>query len=412
LFTLAKKLAPICAAAAMVAATLAPGGAPAHAASKFNLTIYTFWDPTEVGTLQSLANGWAAQNGGTVRIVHDAGKFQDFITLAHSGKAPDAIFGIPDDNIGTFVQAGLVAPVPAGAFDAGAVVPPAVQAVTLRGKQYAVPLMFETYTLVYNKKLIPAAPKTFESLLATASTFPNSRGKNYGFLYDVTNFYYAYSFIRGFGGYVFKPTNNGLDVNDIGLGNAGTIKAFTFFQSLVQRHIIPADVTYAVAQGLFQKGQLAAFIDGSWDIAANRKALGSNFAAAPLPTLSGAGAPRPFAGVQVGFVAAGSQNKVLTFSLLKYMAAHISTPDNQASGRLPVRTADLNSSAFKKDPIVQVYATQALAGDTLPNVPEMSTVWTPGLNAISLVITGKSTPSAAAANLLKAVRQSIAQQNQ
>lgn len=413
LFTLIKKVAPLCAAVALVAATITPSfAAHPRTGNKFSLVVYSHLTTAEVKVIQNLASQWAYQNGGSVHVVADTGTFQSFNTLSRSGRPPDAMFGIPDDNYGTFVKGGLVASVPSGTFNPDDYVPAALPAVTLNGTQYAVPLMLDTYTLVYNKKLVKTAPKSFDQLVKIAQGFPNTNGKTFGFMYDPTNFYFSYAFIRGCGGYVFKQSGANVDTGNIGLNNAGAVKALTFLQQLTQKYkLIPANPNGNIIGSLFQKGQLAMWIDGDWDISVNHKALGANFGAAPLPNVPGCGAPHPFAGVQVAFVNALSKNQALTWQLIKWLLPRFSMPDFQASGRIPARKADLNNSVFKKDPILSAYAKSALAGDPLPNVPEMQAVWTPAANAITLLIQGKATPQTAANNMVTQIKQGIAVQH-
>lgn len=413
MFRVVKKFAPLCAAIAVIATTITPHvEARTRAGAGFNLLVWSHLQPSELKVLQQYATVWAHKNGGTVKVLADpTTSFQGFAQVARSNKGPDAYVGIPDDNIGTFQLANLLSPVPAGTYDPKAYVPAANQAVTFRGQAYAVPLMLDTYTLVYNKKLVPTPPTTFDQLVKIARTFPNKRGGTYGFLYDVTAIYYSYAFLRGCGGYIFQRSGATVDTTNIGLDNAGSIKALTVLRDLVQKDkLIPSDVTYNIANSFFDKGQVGMFIDGDWDIGIHQAALGAkNFGAALLPAMPGCGAPHPFAGVQVGFVSAYSHNQALTWSLVKYLQQSISLPDFRASGRIPAKLADLDSRAVQSNPIYAVYAKAALSGDPLPNVPEMSAVWTPALNAITEVIRGKSSPSVGAANMVKQIKQGIAQ---
>jgi len=64
---------------------------------------------------------------------------------------------------------------------------------------------------------------------------------------------------------------------------------------------------------------------------------------------------------------------------------------------------------LKSDPIFAPYIAEALAGDPLPNVPEMGQVWTPAANNIDLVLTGKETPSQAATTMVSQIKKGIAQ---
>ncbi len=408
--TFAKKIVPVYITVLMTIATITPGfAAHSHAGSKFSMLVYTRWGPSEVPLLQGLANQWAARNGGAVKVVRDSlASASAFKTLADSNRAPDMYVGLSDEYLGPYQRSGLLAPVPNGAFDPTTAIPAAVQSVTYGGKRYAAPLTFETYTLVYNKKLVPTPPKTFDGLIATALTFPNKKGGAVGFLYAATNLYFSYAFIRGFGGYVFKPTPNGLNVSDIGLDNAGTVAALSFVRGLVQKGVVPADADYNTAQTLFEQGKLGMFVDGSWNIAANRRALGRDFAAAPWPALPNGATPRSFVDVQVGFVNARSHQKDRAFSLLTYLASTVGIPDNRTTGRLPVRKADLAQAPFKTDQVISAYVTSALLGDPMPNVPEISQVWTPSYNNLSLVVTGKETPKAAADTMTKQIKAGIA----
>jgi arabinogalactan oligomer/maltooligosaccharide transport system substrate-binding protein len=413
MFCLVKKFGPLCAAIALIATIASPHvEARSRVGSGVSLLVWTNLEPSELKVAQEYANGWAGKNGASVKVLNNpSGTFQGFAQVARSGKGPDVQWGIPDDNIGTFQLAGLLAPVPSGIYNPKEFVPVANQAVTFQGQAYAVPVMLDTYTLVYNKKLVPRPPTSFAELIKMAEKFPNKKGKTWGFLFDPTNFYYSYAFIRGCGGYVFKQSGSSVDTNNIGLGNAGTIKTLTFIRDLVQKYkLIPSDMTYPIATSFFQKGQAAMTIDGDWDIGINEKALGtSNLGAALLPAVPGCGKPHPYAGVQVAFVSAYSHNQAMAWSLIKYLLQNVEIPDFQASGRIPAVIADIDNPAIQKDPVYSVYAKSALAGDPLPNVPEMSAVWTPAGNAITLVDRGKSSPSAAAANMVKQIKQGIAQ---
>jgi arabinogalactan oligomer/maltooligosaccharide transport system substrate-binding protein len=407
-----KKLAPILAATLMLAPAILPGHMTPARAGGGQLLMFTTMAKSEAAVLQTEANAWGAKNGVTVKVVAQTNNFQAFATLAHTGKGPDLLVGIPDDNIGTFQLGGLLSPVPAGQFKPSDYVPGAVAAVNFGGQAFAVPFGLDTYALVYNKALVPTPPKTMENLVSVAAKFPNTKGKNYGFLFDPSNLYFGYAYIRAEGGYIFKQNGTNVDTTNIGLATPGAVKAYTFFQSLVQKKIIPPDIQASanagVVQGLFQKGQLGMWIDGDWDLLANAKALGKNFAAAPLPTLDG-NTPHPFAGVQVGFVSAFSHNQALAWQLMKYLQPIFPLADYQTAGRIPSRVADLNLKALKNDPIISAFINSALNGDPLPNVPQMGQVWTPAANNVVLVLTGKETPSAAATTMVSQIKKAIAQ---
>jgi len=408
-FNLAKKLGAVALAAGLVAGVVTPGMA-AHSRASVNLLIYTHLQDSEVPVIQSLAKGWEAKTGNTVKVVNDKSSFQSFTTLARTGKGPDVMFGLAHDNMGTFQLAGLVAPVPAGVWNPKDYAPLATPAVNFGGKAYSVPLVVETTTLNYNRRLIKSPPKTWDEVIKQAKMFGNHKGSSWGILWDISNYYFSYGLISGLGGYTFNFKNGAFDSNDIGLNNAGAVAALTLFRDLVQKDkLIPSDITYGTAQSLFQKGQVGMFIDGSWDIAANKKALGADYGVTLLPTLAGGKQPHPYAGVQVAFVNAFSKNQPVAWDFIKYMAPIFGVPDWKVSGRFPATRAGLDDPAIQKDPITAAFAKQLQLATPMPNIAEMNSVWTPAGNAIKLVITGKATPQAAADAMVKQIKQGIAQ---
>lgn len=63
----------------------------------------------------------------------------------------------------------------------------------------------------------------------------------------------------------------------------GAVKALTLIKSLVDQKLVPASTNYGVAQGLFQKGKVGMFIDGTWDVGANRGPWARTLAPRPGP---------------------------------------------------------------------------------------------------------------------------------
>lgn len=410
------RFARLLASVVLLGATLATAVVPTHAApvrSGTTITVWTFLSTNETKLVQTLANQWGSMTGNTVKVLtNPTSGFQGFASVAHTGKGPDVIFAIPHDNLGTFMLAGLVKPVPAGIFDAGSFVPGAIQAVTFAGKYDGVPLNMGTYELVYNKALVPHPPTTWDQLFKLAKSFPNSKGKTYGFFEDWTNAYFSYSLIRGFGGYYLKNTPTGVNASDIGLATPASIKALKFIQSMYTSGIIPPDVTGNIAGSLFQKGQLAMWIDGTWDITANGVALGKNFGATALPMLPGGLQPHAFSSVYVASVSAFTHNEASSWNLIKYLAARYPTADISAGGNIPVQKSLLSGPAITRNAILSGYARAVLLAEPMPNVPQMQAVWGPVSNQISLMIHGKVTAEQAGANMVSQIKQGEAQYSQ
>ena len=88
------------------------------------------------------------------------------------------IFVAPHDHIGALVAGGHILP-----FDDASVldnfIPAALTSAAYEGKNYGYPLAIETYALVYNKDLLPEAPKTWEAMEAFAKTIKLKRNMHW-----------------------------------------------------------------------------------------------------------------------------------------------------------------------------------------------------------------------------------------
>lgn len=366
-----------------------------------SLTVWSHLTDTEVAKVQEIANKWASQTGNTVKVLADQSDFQAYSTAAQSGKGPDIMFGLPNDNLGTFQKAGLLAEVPDGVINKSDYVQMSIDAVSFDGKLYAIPLAMETYALFYNTDKVPTPPSTIQDLI--------DQGKKVGFQYDVNNFYFSYAFLAANGGYVFKQSGGKLDPNDIGLNNDGAKKGLAMIKDFViTDKFMPADIKGDMAKGNFQSGKIGLYISGPWDVDGFKKA-NVKFKVAPMPTIDGKPIPT-FAGVQAAFVSSSSKHQKEAWDLMKYLAQNTALPLFETGNRIPVLNSALNSDEVKNNEIMNAFATQAKNAQPMPNIPAMQAVWTPAGNALQLITSGKATPEKAADDMVNQIKQGIATQ--
>src|SRR6202142_4035615 len=122
----------------------------------------------------------------------------DTAVAAGGSNGPD-MFTAPNDNLGTEVRAGTVAPIDSlvqgkltGYTQAG------INGVTVDGKIYAVPGIAKAVGLYYNNTTIPNPPKTTDDLMALVKS-----GKKLG----INNSdYFMWGFWGGFGGTLTDST--------------------------------------------------------------------------------------------------------------------------------------------------------------------------------------------------------------
>ena len=395
-------------ACSLAAVNLFAVSTPAAAATHGKVVVWSYLTAPEAKVLQHEADLWAKSTGNQAQVVLEPGSnFQNFSTAARSGHGPDMVFGIPDDDLGTFYTAGLMAKVPNHEIKTTDYPQSALNATEYDGTQYAVPLDLETYALLYNKALVPTPPKTFTQLIADAEKIDKT-GK-YGFEYDINNFYYSFAFISGFGGYVFQNKSGKLNPHNIGLDNKGAVEGLSYIRRFVTDGLMPADMTGNIAVANFEAGKLGMIIDGPWDISTYEKAK-INFGVAPLPTLPNGHHPGSFFGTQSAFVSSvtSSSEQQLSWSLMKYLVKHTTVGLLRAGNRIPALSS-AQPQAIKHNPYLTPFIEQSKWAIPMPNIVQMSAVWTPGADALTEVTKGAEQPRTAAANLVKEIKQGIAQ---
>ena len=370
------------------------------------ITVWSHLGTDEVKGVNEVAQKWAKDNGIKVKVVEDKSEMQAFLQAANSSKGPDIMFGLAHDNLGTFQGAGLLSEVPNGVVDASKyTTKSAVDAVTISGKQYAVPLALETVALYYNKDKVKEVPATMEDLVAKA--------KDQGSLeFDINNFYNSYGFVAAGGGYVYKNNNGTLDPKDIGLGNAGATAGYKFIQEMVTKNnLMKNDITGDIAKGDFQDGKVAYYISGPWDVAST-KAKKLNFGVVPMPTLAG-NPVKTFMGLQTAFVSSKSKNQDWSWKLLEYLADNSNDVLLNTGSRIPVSKKYVESDAFKNSAnheYMEAFSKQAENADPMPNIKEVQAMWTPAGNNLKLLTQGKVTPEDCAKNIVSQIKTGIAQQ--
>ena len=362
------------------------------------LTIWTNME-VEADAIQEIADDWGKTSGYTVEVIHQSPSVQQFAQAAKSADAPDAVIGIPNDQLADYVNAGLAEEVPSGTFDDADYSNSAVMSCYSGGKEYAAPLAVETITLFYNKDKVSEVPATWEELIETAK----DKG---GVQFDATSIYYDLGFVRASDGYIFKYNDGAYDVNDIGLDNNGAIEAYDFINSLYKDDgFVSADVTADIARSNFQNGQCAYYIGGPWDID-GFKSAGLNFDVAKMPTFKG----KPFVtpvGTQVSFVSSKSDNQDAAWDLIKYVSSEGAQKLYEAGSRIPAKLSEQESDAIKGDATTATFIEQINDGEPMPTVSEMGQLWDIYTNNIRSMWNGELTPEATGKNIVDQLKEAI-----
>ncbi len=351
---------------------------------------------TEVPEVKKVAEEWAAKTGNKVKVLFDATSFQSYVQAANSSKGPDIMYGIANDNLGTFNTAKLLAEVPEGIVTQDKYSQGSIDAVTINGKLYAVPVAVESIALFYNTDKVQAAPAAWDELVTKA--------KDVGLMSDLTSLYMVWPYISGKGGYAFKFNNGTYDVNDMGLGEPSKA-GYALINSLVNEYkFMKADCNGAISSGNFKNGKTGFFIGGPWDVADFKKQTSLKFAVAPLPTMDG-NVMKTFLGVQTAFVSEKSKNKDVAWDLVKYLNENSSISLYKVGNRIPALLSAQENAEFKADLYMKAFAEQAKLGEPMPNIAEMQDTWSSYGDNIKLLITNKISLDDMVAKIDKEIRQ-------
>lgn len=362
------------------------------------LTVWTNMS-VEVDTIQKYADEWGAANGYEVNVIHQSPSVQKFAQAVKSADGPDAVIGIPNDQLADYVNAGLTAEVPAELYTDADFSDAAIQACYVDGKRYAAPLSVETTALFYNTELVTELPESWEKLVEQAA-------ENGGLQFDATSIYYDLGFVRACGGYIFKYENGAYDVTDIGLANDGAIEAYEFINDLKNKYsLLSADVTADIARSNFQNGQTAYYIGGPWDIDGFTSA-GTPFAVAEMPTFNGQSFVTPV-GTQVSFVSNQSDSQDKAWELIMYLIDNGAMGMYEAGDRIPAKLADQARDEIQSNEYSKVFIAQINNGEPMPTVSEMGQLWTIHTNNIRSMWVGDLTPGEAAENMVKQLEEAV-----
>lgn len=347
-------------------------------ASAATLTMWTSFDTAgDLAWIMGQAADFEKATGHKVVIVNVPFEQTQnkFIQNAPKGQGPDLIATEPHDRVGRYAAAGVIEPMDPYLNSKADLDKTALNALTYKGRLFGLPLNAEAVALVYNKKLVPNAPTTWDAFLKAAQA--NTGNGTFGYLTDLSEPYKSYGFVSAFGGYVFKDNAGTLDTTDIGLDNAGTVKALSFLNDLRYKYnLVPEGVSQGAAKRAFVDGRLAMFYTGPWDMGDIKKA-GVDYGIVPFPTPPGAtGEWSPFVGVRGILVSAYSKSKALAIQLARKMTS----PDaqlsfNKAGGAIPVSLSA--RASLLADPVVSGFSKAISVGTPMPNIPEMGLVWGP-----------------------------------
>ena len=365
--------------------------APLAQAADLKLLVWINGDKGYNG-LQKVGDAFERDSGVKVTVQHPEGAPDKFQSSSGAGKGPD-VFCWPHDRAGEWARSGLIVPIRPREKLRNEIDASAWKAFQYQGQTWGYPIAIEAIGLIYNKKLLPTPPESFEEVIAMDRAFV-AQGKK-AILWDYDKSFFSWPMLAGAGGYIFgRDAAGNLDVHDIGVNTPGAVKAAEVLSGLVRNGQMPKGAGYAEMESAFSRGEVAMMISGpwAWD---NAKRSNIDFGVAPIPSVNGHPA-KPFVGVLGCMIAAPSkvkdlarefiENYLLRVDSLKTINADVplGTPANKAF------YAELAS-----DPNISATMENARVGEPIPNIPETGKFFTAMDAALEAITQGRQSPKAA-----------------
>jgi arabinogalactan oligomer/maltooligosaccharide transport system substrate-binding protein len=410
---MSKKLMPIISVLLIAAWLLSACGKAAGTTENVTINLWTKEGETDGGLqyVTSLTDAYTAAHPNVTFVVVNKEVEtlrEDFQTASLAGAAPELLWTV-SDHLGPFTAAGLIQPVDK-LVDLKKYVSSAVDAVkSPDGQTWGVPLANGNHLmLLFNKSLMPVAPKNTDELISMGKAFQAANAGKYALVFNQTEPFFFIPWLGGFNGKVFAadgvtPTLNTPEMT----------AALQFIYDLkFTEKIIPPESDYDGADTMFKEGTAAMIINGDWSLGGYKEALGDNLGVAPIPQVSATGTyPAPLTSGVFFMIPEGLEGAKLD-AVVDFIN-FATNKENQLAmvsklSRLPALTEALTDKLITDDPILSGSAAQMSYGLPMPTVIEMRCVWDSWKPEMQAVFADTESPADAAAKSQSAAESCIA----
>jgi arabinogalactan oligomer/maltooligosaccharide transport system substrate-binding protein len=355
---------------------VSPVSAAHRGAEASSLVVWA--DTPQQASIQRSAATWG--RAPVTVVVHSFSSIQADLKTVTPENAPDIIIG-QHDWIGDLVTNGLVLPIFPSAATKAQFPQYALDAfsygIALK-KLYGAPYAFDNVGVVVNTQLVKV-PATFAQLERRAIAFKKRKSGNLGIAVPQGaggDAFHMYPFFSGLGGYVFGKNKIGLlDPSDIGVANRTFVANSSLIDKWNREGLINSKVDYETAKNAFLNKQAAFWITGPWEADA-LKSSGLKFKIIQMPKIKLSSVP--FLNVQGMMVTKYARDHTLDTLARDFVSNYMMTSAAQldlakANGRAP---ANITASKKYSDPIASQFGKAGVGGVPVPNIPQMSQVWT------------------------------------
>jgi arabinogalactan oligomer/maltooligosaccharide transport system substrate-binding protein len=378
------------------------------AEAQTELVVWHGYRGAEKAAFEKVVQMFMDQNAGiaikTLAVPYDA--YADKITAAvPRGRGPD-VFIFAQDRMGGWVASGnTLEPLDFFLDDelTGRFLDSTLDAMTYQDSMWGLPLNYKCITMIYNKELIGDPPKTSAELVATAKKLTDAKVGKFGLAYHYSDFYYHSALMNGFGGGVFDAKNQPT------MNRPENVQALELLMKWVDgEKILPLEPSTALITSLFNDGKAAMVFSGPWFLGEISDSV--DIGLATLPTLDEAGGQpmRPWMTVEGVYISQPSEHKDEAFEFVTFLTGtEAGVVMALEGGQTPANKKVYDNAKVAADPVLSAFRAQVETAVPMPNLPEMTMMWSPATTAMNAIVRKSSTPKAAMDQAQKEVQDRI-----
>jgi arabinogalactan oligomer/maltooligosaccharide transport system substrate-binding protein len=269
------------------------------------------------------------------------------------------------------------------------------------GDVIGLPHAAETVGLVYNTDMVEAAPSTVAEMQSVMDEHHDPDNGSYGLSYPLNPYFYS-AWAQAFGGYYFDAAED----RQLGLTREETVRGFEFVLDELVPYM-PNDPAYGAQVAPFLDGNAPFAINGPWFLpSAAENDVSVNVS--PLPSIDGAGDPRPYTGISLWYFASGMEADEAKANTARAWAEWYTTNEDllleaaETSGAIPVLQSLSGTDDLPEK--VKGFSQAVEQGYPMPAEPKMNKVWDPVGDAFMKAYNGSATVSEAMSSAESTIR--------
>ena len=340
----------------------------------------------EEAALKEIVAGWKGEPIELLALPYDAfaAKLQAAIPL---GDGPD-LYIDTHERLGDYRARRIVAPAGDALETPGAFTALALDAVTMDGEAWAVPLSQKCVALYVNTALVRDVPADLEGIVALQPSLPPGV---FALAYEAQGAYVHSAILSAYGGALLGPNDQ------FGFIGPGPERSVALVERMIASGAVPEEADGSLVTNLFKGGRAAFAISGPW-LAAD---LGSGpgvvpYRVVPLPRVAETGQPmRPLLTVESVMLSPDGAKRPEARALARLVAGAGAAEIRQRRARTITARADV--AVPEDDALLRAFAQQARSAIPTPSSRAMRATWEPAIRAIRKVLRGEAPPDVALA---------------